>query len=309
MFDLLIPTYNRCSFLDRNLLFIANELKEYDITKLFRIIISDNYSTDSTKHVVGEFVTKHPQISVIYNRNTSNLGLEANAVKVLELARSEYVIFLGDDDFLDKGYLNYCVNKVQQNKNLGCIITGIIAVYENSTSDPRPAEKAEYFTSPGYGAVWKFSHLGHQLSGLVCRREGLLKSYLKHPEYRNPYLFLFFAAHSLYHFDGIYVPKYKTKVLQNNVKDWGYNKVGLLDEVYKCYYFFLELLPGKMVASLLIRFTVMHSYRLKFQNVQILYNQYSFLIKTTPNISNFRFLLTKLFIKELLLRTIKKIKN
>ncbi|MCH2046857.1 MAG: glycosyltransferase, partial [Saprospiraceae bacterium] len=264
LIDILIPTYNRAKDLIKNLKLLYAQLQEDELFDNYQLIISDNCSPDNTEQEVAKFMVENPKFNIQYYRNSENIGLEPNAVEVMTKSSSKFIIFLGDDDYLATGYLKYCIDKIQENPNLGCILPGALGITETGESNPRPADFDEDFVPAGFDAVFKYSHFGHQLSGVLCKNDNLLKSYLKNKEYRNPYLFLYFSALSLYRYDGIYAPKYKTRITLFNAKDWGYNAVGLLDEVYKCYYPFIQDLGEEQVTKLLLRFTVMHSYRLAF---------------------------------------------
>jgi glycosyltransferase involved in cell wall biosynthesis len=301
LIDVLIPTYNRGADVLANLKDLEGQIAQHQLWDQVQIIISDNCSPDNTSALVEQYCQQKPDnLQVHYYKNEENIGLERNAVAVLKKATSPFVLFLGDDDFLAEGYLNYCYQSIQQYEDLGCIIPGIVSVFrDGSTKDVR-GNAAEIVKEAGFEAMLAWSHWGHQMSGILCKREGLLASYLAQAEYRNPYLFLYFTAYCLYHHRGIYNPQYKTRVNTFNEKDWGYNKVGLLDEVYQCYYYFLEELGKEKVTQLLLRFTVLHSYRLAFstKNLRKVYQQYQYLIHYTQHLPTAKKGLRSLFFKD-----------
>lgn len=301
--DLLIPTYNRGTDVVANLHALQAQLAADQLWEQVRIIISDNASPDDTQRLVADFCEAMPKaMQVEYYRNDTNIGLEPNAVAVLEKARSPFVLFLGDDDFLATGYLAYCLAQIERYEDLGCIIPGILSVFSDGSTKDIRGNASEQVLAGGYNALLAWSHWGHQMSGILCRREGLLDSYLAQADYRNPYLFLYFTAYSLLHHRGIYTPQYKTRVNTFNEKDWGYNTVGLLDEVYLCYFYFLKDLGADRVTELILRFTVLHSYRLAFQsrNPQRVYQQYRFLVDYTRHLPKAKRGLRSLFLKDYL---------
>tara|TARA_B100000035_G_scaffold211790_1_gene181429 strand:- start:25 stop:954 length:930 start_codon:yes stop_codon:yes gene_type:complete len=63
----------------------------------FEICISDNGSNDNTKEVVNN---AKKEIRINYNRNESNLGIARNFLKVVSMAKGEFVWLIGDDDLL-----------------------------------------------------------------------------------------------------------------------------------------------------------------------------------------------------------------
>lgn len=301
LIDILIPTYNRGNDVLSNLKELQQEIATYNLWDQVQVIISDNCSPDDTTALIELFSKeKDERFIVQYYRNDSNIGLEPNALAVLSKASSPFVLFLGDDDFLAKGYIQYCYESIQKHANLGCIIPGIVSIFkDNSTKDVRGNAPEKVFEA-GFDAVLECSHWGHQMSGILCKREGLIDDYLVQEEYRNPYLFLYFTANRLYHYKGLVNFTYKTRVNTFNEKDWGYNKVGLLDDVYKCYFYFIKTLGSKKVTQLLLRFTVMHSYRLAFssKNAKKVYQQYRYLVSITQHLEGAQKGLRKLFLKD-----------
>jgi abequosyltransferase len=308
--DILIPTYNRFEDLIYNLNLIQQELLDHQLFDKFKVIISDNCSSDKTKESVIEFLkTKQNDFNIEYHRTDKNIGLEKNAVHVLSKASSEYIIFLGDDDYLEKGYLKYCVDKTNQDNKIGCIITGIEQIDNelNIIGHPRPTDFDEISGKPGFDSMLKFSHLGHQLSGLLLKRENLLEQYLSSGN-RNIYLFIYFVTNRIEQYSVIYAPKFKTKVKILNTKDWDYNHLGLLDEVFKSYYPFLPSQGEEKVKDFLIRFCRLHSYRfgIKKSNPIRLYKQYKKLLDIKPKIKGFASELRTLLIKEYILLFIRR---
>lgn len=308
LIDILIPTYNRGKDVLENLTILQQQIMNANLWDKVQVIISDNCSPDDTKELVQDFNhQKDERFQVHYYRNDSNIGLEPNALAVLEKATSPFVIFLGDDDFLAEGYLQYCYDKIQQYEDLGCIIPGILSVFKDLSTEDVRGNAPEKVLEKGFDAVLTCSHLGHQMSGILCKRDNLMEEYLANEKYRNPYLFLYFTANRLNQYRGIYNPQYKTRVNNFNVKDWGYNKVGLLDDVYKCYYAFENDYTEEQVATLLIHFTRLHSYRLAFRskNLSKIHQQYKYLLETTPAFKTFKGELRKLFVKDTIKALIK----
>jgi glycosyltransferase involved in cell wall biosynthesis len=286
LIEILIPTYNRSSDLKKNLELLNEQIVKDHLETKVSIIISDNCSPDDTQQVVeGKINSKTYKIKVSYYRNNENIGLEPNVVQVLSKAKAPYILWLGDDDYLAEGYLAYCLEKIERNPALGCIISGLLSINQKGeATGGREVPFTEKEMPAGYATAYEYSHLGHQLSGLVMKREDLLEKYLSQSDYRNPYLFIFFVTDRLLHFPMIYAPAYQTKVSVFNEKDWGYNEVGLLDEVYKSYYYFIDELCEEKVRDLLLRFTVVHSYRFamnKFRPKR-LYKQYKYLDAKVP---------------------------
>lgn len=108
-----IPTYNRCYYLKKNIEIIASQIRENNLFTQVEINISDNASSDETELVVNNFIKENRDIKIKYCRNSHNEGPDANYIKTMKLAKGEYSILWGDDDFLKENALNFIVNKIK----------------------------------------------------------------------------------------------------------------------------------------------------------------------------------------------------
>ena len=237
-FQILIPTYNRREDLRKNLAYLKEQLNTYKLTNEFGIIVSDNASNDGTFAMLEQLSRDWKnEISLKIVKNETNIGLEKNTVNLLQSASAEYIIWLGDDDLLADGYLSF-INEQFIDGKLGWMTPGIIGVSKNGEkSIGRVTGFDHKLFQPGFDSLLMLSHLGHSMSGLVVKKENLAKNYLAIPQWRNPYLFIYFLAYNQLFNAGVYAPGYKTIVNNYNQKDWSYNEIGLLDEVFKSYYY------------------------------------------------------------------------
>ena len=130
LLSILIPTYNRCVDLEKNLNLLDDLISKINIFKDIEIIISNNKSNDNTINVVEQFINKSSVDIQFYNQD-ENIGLEKNALYVLEKSSSEYIMYLGDDDFINKEYLFEVVEKIKYRKDISCIIPSFHNVLPN----------------------------------------------------------------------------------------------------------------------------------------------------------------------------------
>lgn len=307
--DILIPTFQRCETLVKNLNYLIGQIDTYGLHDHVNIIVSDNASTDATQAGVKRIIENSALKSkILYYKADCNVGLEKNAVNVASLATADFILWCGDDDYLAEGYLAYVVNKINEDPEIGCIIPGLSSLHADGVVlESRAEDFSEIRLAKGYASVHQYSHLGHQMSGLVVRRQGLLEDYLTQPGYRNPYLFIYFVARSLLKNDGLYSPGYKTIVTVFNEKDWSYNQIGLLDEVFKSYYALSDLIDKRQIDDLLIRFMVMHSYRLSFRPLQLkrLFQQLKIIFLSENSSAYFKRRTLSFFAKETLAALLK----
>ncbi len=234
MIDILIPTYNRSKFLKKNILLLDKQIAGSNLCSYVRILVSDNRSEDDTWETLNSLKKKVKSKLEIY-RQSENIGLEPNAIFLLEKAEEEYVMYLGDDDYIPEGYLSFVVDIIKSD-NAYCVIPGFSAM--NPDGVVKPSRSANFDIKrfePGFSTVCEVSHFGHQLSGLVMRKESLYEEYMKDPKKRNIYPFIFFVSYCAFRGVTYYAPKFQVLVSQGNSKDWNYDASGLLLDIFRNY--------------------------------------------------------------------------
>lgn len=100
-----IPTYNRAKYLEWNLNTLVHQIKELHKEDEVEINISDNASIDDTRRISESYISSYPELHISYHRNERNLGPDGNFITAMHLAKGEYSLLWGDDDFLKKGGL------------------------------------------------------------------------------------------------------------------------------------------------------------------------------------------------------------
>ncbi|MEB3122931.1 MAG: glycosyltransferase family 2 protein [Snowella sp.] len=315
LLEILIPTFSREEYLTKNLYLLSKQISMIPPSNDIRVIVSDNASVDNTVLSV-ESIQKVFPVDLILLKSEKNLGGVANVLKLLSFAKADWVMFLGDDDFLPDGYIEFVI-KVIQSENIGCVIPGFSSLYKDGSTEIT-REGKELKAQPGFSSVLKLSQFGHQLSGLVVRNnEMMLQTCLANQELRNSYLFIYFVSFNLLRENTIYAPQFQVLVSQGNAKDWAYDDSGLLTEVYQNYLSLFEDQPIKSILSCLV-FTHKQSWRLRFSKdpsqsfrvvKHILYSQkLPIYLKTSVSIF-YLFLYTNFLVKNSLRKILTKNKN
>lgn len=80
-----------------------------------RLIISDNCSTDSTFIICKKLIHEFSNIELIEQKE--NIGALNNFIFLLDHAQSEYFMWLGSHDILDKNYVTTLVNRLTKEPN------------------------------------------------------------------------------------------------------------------------------------------------------------------------------------------------
>lgn len=102
-----IPTFNRHLRLNKALDDVIEEVTRNNLQSQVKVLVGDNSSPDNTPNVLKVAAAKASKLNVDvkYFRNTSNLGFSGNIHAGISKISSEYVMFLSDDDNLNRGSL------------------------------------------------------------------------------------------------------------------------------------------------------------------------------------------------------------
>lgn len=167
-----IPTYNRINSLKGTI----NSILENNFNS-FEICISDNNSSDGTRDYLRQISSSCIRI----NYQFENKGIDINMLKVMKMAKGDYVFLLGDDDYLTAG----CFEKLNQ----------IIKNDPDLVVFSKKGEKNKYLNEleKAYEVIWDKMSFGY----LMFKRE------LIEISFRHEYLGTF-HAYSGWVLDGIY---------------------------------------------------------------------------------------------------------
>ncbi len=100
--SILVPTYNRA-----NQLSAALDSALAQSHRPIEIVVSDNASSDETPSICQRYAMRHPELRVV--RHDENCGPTRNFESLRDVAHGEYMMFLGDDDWLDVDYVSRCL--------------------------------------------------------------------------------------------------------------------------------------------------------------------------------------------------------
>lgn len=93
-----IPTFNRKAFLTK----LVKHILSFDleIFKKVNLIVSDNDSSDGTIQFLKDLDIQGLSY-FIYNQNAYNIGATKNLEKLIDIAPTPYIWWLGDDDWIE----------------------------------------------------------------------------------------------------------------------------------------------------------------------------------------------------------------
>ena len=114
LLSIVIPTYNRITFLETTVENIINQIKAGGLENYVEIIIGNDGSKDKT----GEYVDKiKTQYGFVHGFNyEKNIGLSKGGEFLVKESRGPYILISGDDDLLRDGAIAYFIKCLKQKK-------------------------------------------------------------------------------------------------------------------------------------------------------------------------------------------------
>ena len=109
--DILLATYNGEKYLREQIDSILNQTHTE-----FRLLISDDGSTDGTIEILKEYKEKDARIDVFFQEN--NLGVVKNFEFLLEKVEAKYYMFSDQDDIWKETKIEKSLNKIEEGFDL-----------------------------------------------------------------------------------------------------------------------------------------------------------------------------------------------
>ncbi len=119
-----LPTYNRLNTLKRAIESVLTQ--DYHHLEL---VISDDESTDGTRAYCEDLARRDSRVR--YIRQSKRLGLVRNYSEVMNQSRGEWYMVLGDDDWIDPGYISRCLRTALSQSEL-IMVCGLPRLYRGT---------------------------------------------------------------------------------------------------------------------------------------------------------------------------------
>lgn len=119
--SIVIPSYHRIDSLKRALESAVNQMEYTD----YCIIVVSNNSEFENESSVVQMIKEFNSDKILYYRNRKNLGAMGNWNRCIELAKSEWVCMLHDDDVLHPLHLKMMSSIVLKNCDIKCLTCGM----------------------------------------------------------------------------------------------------------------------------------------------------------------------------------------
>ena len=113
--SIIIPVYNSEKYIGRCLESVLNQTY-----KNIDIIVNNDGSTDHSQEIINAYKNKYKNIIAI---NQENMGVSKTRNKAIKLAKTKYVMFLDNDDFIDEDYIEKHLNTAEEG-NYDIVLSG-----------------------------------------------------------------------------------------------------------------------------------------------------------------------------------------
>ena len=164
-----IRSYNRASLLAALLDFIVRQ----DMDDLEIVLAEDASPEREAIRAVAHAYSQRYQGKLLYSENQRNLGYDANLRRLIELARGEYIVFMGNDDLMAPEAAKRITSATQRYHDVGVVLRS----YSSFTTDPdQPEQVFRYFSQErffpaGPQTIVTFFRRCVFISGMVVRRD------------------------------------------------------------------------------------------------------------------------------------------
>lgn len=158
--SIVIPTYNRDHLLKEALISALNQ----DTSEIYEIIVVEDLPEKDSK--IERLIKEINNPKIILYKNKKNLGLFGNWNRCLELARTEWICMLHDDDILFPNYISTIYKTINENKNADFIFYKplVIDLRNQSVADVNIESKEDIEVKK---VLSQFFMRGDELTGIV----------------------------------------------------------------------------------------------------------------------------------------------
>lgn len=173
--DILMATYNGEKYLATQIQSLIDQT--YDD---FRLIISDDNSTDNTRKILLKYSQLDDRIELIFNEE--NVGVIKNFEKLLSLSKADYFMLCDQDDVWHENKVKKSIEYIKQ-KNALLVYTDLRVVNEE-LREINPSFWSLSRISPVDGGNWKLLLNQNIVTGCTITGRAEIKDYaLPFPEF------------------------------------------------------------------------------------------------------------------------------
>jgi glycosyltransferase involved in cell wall biosynthesis len=170
--SIIVPVYNRENFIGRC---IRSLLSQTLSREVFDIIVIDDGSTDDTSKILFAFKEE-----IKWFRNKNNQGLSSAINLGIKKSKSEYIVRVDSDDYVNKDFLKVLYLFAQHNKEIDAFACDYITVNQNE----KVLKRENCLKKPiACGILFKRKHLKeigfYNAKKLINEEKDLRKRFIK----------------------------------------------------------------------------------------------------------------------------------
>jgi glycosyltransferase involved in cell wall biosynthesis len=217
-----IPAFNRANVLTE----LIDSIVKQDY-RSFEIVIAEDFSPDREEisKIVRSYIKRYPSL-VNYYENEKNLGYDGNLRHLFELAKGEYVFFMGNDDLMCPGALKKVSEVLNRYSNIGVVLRSYAAFEgtpDNIVQIFRYFDKERFFPA-GENTISTIYRRSVVIPGMVVHRESAVK--YASDRYDGTLLYqLYLVAQILTEKNAVYVPDITVLYRTGGSPDFGNSSV------------------------------------------------------------------------------------
>lgn len=270
--SILIPTYNRSRALIKNITQLIGYISILQRWNDIEIVCADNNSEDQCRVDLSNFFEKNKSRVTSYFHST-NIGFEKNLLFLLKNCSGEYVMLLGDDDYISFDYLKLVLEYLNT-KKYSAIFPNCYSVNDNGIriSDTRDVISEDRILNQVEDI--RFVVKAHQLSGLVFEKSGAYESYINNVK-SNLYPQMYFMGFNLLRGNGLHITRFPVinTVIEKKNFDYRYDhlfgemakSVDAIDLEYDKKIEFLNYVISYNFERVYNKYTILHPYKLIYK--------------------------------------------
>ncbi len=213
-----IPAYNRGAVLPA----LLESILDQDFDE-FEIVINEDGSPERQfiRQVVETYSSKY-QDRIRYFENESNLGYDANLRALIERARGEYCVFMGNDDLMCQGALRTIFAAISRYPNVGVFLRS----FEAFDGTPEKIVQTfkyfnrELFFPAGAATISTFYKRSVVIPGVTLNRKAALQFATNRFDGTLLYQ-IYLVANILVEWNGVFSPEIVTYYRNGGVPDFG----------------------------------------------------------------------------------------
>lgn len=221
-----IPTFNREEELLKNISLMDVYLTKLQLKNRCEILISDNGSHNFI--AMKEELAKYNFIKLFHHEQ--NIGFEQNVLFCLEHCDSEWIMLLGDDDYLFMDYISKVFDYID-NGDVGVIIPNFYPVNKDgkAIANTRDIMRPDIIYEKG---TMSLMFKAHQMSGLVFKKDDKIIQYYCNNVKNNFYPQLFFIGYSLIKNKCVHILETPLKNTLIKKKNFNYSYDNLMNDFF-----------------------------------------------------------------------------